>query len=556
MKLYIFALITALSILGSTSIIYAQGTDKTLKRIETPIFKKTLDNPSFIYIPMGFNTHDAAKKISEIDAKNVESVALVYTQYRSSERFDQLTLNERRTYELLKLMPSLAKNKSIKWYWIAQTDCSTPARCKDLFHGFEIRLKSKELRVGAVSELYNTEYYTKLHLSEAAYKKHLDSLRKVAPKSVIEVCDTTYSDFCHAQYRAGLFKPKSHKSRKKIIKLWNKNIDKNLNQFSFSLNNKNKLEEFIGIRDRNTQFFLDMKRLYSISGARVYGKRVDTRYTVNLNRTSKGKITNFSIVAEPIESNGNAMNIREHSLEYRRVITCSLVDTASKAPTSNYVLYDNVVTEVLDRNTSWKKCLVATDVTGSMYSYIGQFLAWHKLNLNSKGQNFDFVFFNDGDNMPDEWKKPGKVGGTYYVHTKNYYNIQKYCIMTQKRGGGGDGPENNIEAILFGLKKNPSLKEVILIADNYATPRDLELLSKVKVPIHVILCGANTGINIMYLNMVRENGGTLHTIEEDLLELAKVNEGESVTINGVKYTIKSGKFVIDSSKSFPLSYSL
>jgi hypothetical protein len=58
-----------------------------------------------------------------------------------------------------------------------------------------------------------------------------------------------------------------------------------------------------------------------------------------------------------------------------------------------------------------------------------------------------------------------------------------------------DGPENNIEAILHGIKQNHRIKSVILIADNNATPRDLELLNKVRGPTRVILCGSSNGIS-------------------------------------------------------------
>jgi hypothetical protein len=34
-------------------------------------------------------------------------------------------------------------------------------------------------------------------------------------------------------------------------------------------------------------------------------------------------------------------------------------------------------------------------------------------------------------------------------------------------------------------------------------------------------------------------------MEEDLTELAKVNEGESITIGSITYTIRKGKFVRD-----------
>ena len=81
-----------------------------------------------------------------------------------------------------------------------------------------------------------------------------------------------------------------------------------------------------------------------------------------------------------------------------------------------------------------------------------------------------------------------------------------------------------------------------MIADNWATPRDLALLKFVNKPIHVILCGATAGINTEYLDLVRANGGTIHTMEEDISNLAKLTEGETVEIGNEVFIIQNGQF--------------
>lgn len=82
-----------------------------------------------------------------------------------------------------------------------------------------------------------------------------------------------------------------------------------------------------------------------------------------------------------------------------------------------------------------------------------------------------------------------------------------------------------------------------MIADNWATPRDLSLLSKVKVPIRVILCGAHYGVNAKYLELAKKTGGSVHTMEDDLTNLISKKDGEEIEISGQKFIIKSGKFV-------------
>ena len=82
-----------------------------------------------------------------------------------------------------------------------------------------------------------------------------------------------------------------------------------------------------------------------------------------------------------------------------------------------------------------------------------------------------------------------------------------------------------------------------MIADNWATPRDVKLLSGIGKPIHIILCGAWYGINVDYINLALQSGGTVHTIDEDLTELAKVNEGETIEIMGKVFEMKGGRFI-------------
>ena len=533
------------SALPSTS--KAQGTDKSLIRIETPKFSKIHFDDNYVYIPMNFNQAEATKDIEHIDVKQIISVSLVYSQYKASARFDQLALNDSRTMELFKLIPGLKNNKNINWYWVAQTGCNSPEECSDYFHGFEIRVASKDELKKTAFESAELDYYTNIHLDKAKLEKHIDESAHTYVKEKVKVCDTTYVDYGEIKNKTGRIKPKHKRSRKNFIKMANRKLEENVNELEIYFSDRNKLDSIEGMtKPQAYKIYKQLKRDFKVSSSRLGRKRYATHFTIQLNRNTRGKVKNYSIYAEALDQQGNLLEMPAYTADYRRKITCYQIDSNVAYENPTYVTYDDVVTQVLDRNTDWKNCLVATDVTGSMYAYLGQFLAWHKLNLNGRGQNFDFVFFNDGDNMRDDWKRTGRVGGVYYVHTNEYEEIRKHCQKAQRRGGGGDGPENNIEGVIKGLKENPNVSEIIMIADNWATPRDLAILKKVKKTIHVILCGANNGINQEYLNLALENGGTVHTMEDDLTELAKVNEGESITIDGFTYTIRKGKFVRES----------
>jgi hypothetical protein len=203
---------------------------------------------------------------------------------------------------------------------------------------------------------------------------------------------------------------------------------------------------------------------------------------------------------------------------------------------------NNSVYQVLKRNPKWKKNIIVTDLTSSMYPYAKQINTWLKLFfLKDTAQQY-FVFFNDGDNKRDADKKIGVTGGIYICKAKTCDDLVNTMKLTIKKGAGGDPPENVIEAILTGLKKVRKPDNVILIADNWAKVRDIMLLSRIKVPVRVILCGVFEGmeINTDYLNIAYKTKGSIHTIEQDITELINQTAGKKFNINGFDYIIKNG----------------
>lgn len=211
--------------------------------------------------------------------------------------------------------------------------------------------------------------------------------------------------------------------------------------------------------------------------------------------------------------------------------------------TSKRPLKDSSVYKIFVRN-KWKNMTVATDFTGSMSPYIGQVLLWYKLTFATKDFS-EFVFFNDGDRASDSQKKTGKTGGIYYCNSNNKDTVLQTAFRCSRNGFGGDIQENNIEACLLAIERNPGLKEIIMIADNWAPMRDYALLSKIKIPVHVIICGLEPGfgINTEYLDLARHTKGSVHTIEEDISGLAKIAEGKSIEIGGSEYRLMAGRFI-------------
>jgi hypothetical protein len=217
------------------------------------------------------------------------------------------------------------------------------------------------------------------------------------------------------------------------------------------------------------------------------------------------------------------------------------VKTLAGYASGKYPLRDSTVLKVMNRNREWNEMLIVCDVTGSMSPYTSQVLLWQNLNMKKKRVK-NFVFFNDGDNMPDDKKVIGKTGGIYDTTAQTIDGVIASATKAMRSGFGGDGPENNVEALLYGNRKHPDCDQVVMIADNGATPRDLILAKELKKPVKIILCGTKFGINTAYLDLARTCGGSVHTIEEDILNMADLKEGDILTIGKETFEVRGGKF--------------
>lgn len=205
-------------------------------------------------------------------------------------------------------------------------------------------------------------------------------------------------------------------------------------------------------------------------------------------------------------------------------------------------LPDSTVFKIFSRN-SWKNINVTGDVTGSMYPYTGQLLLWLKLHsLDSLTKRF--TFFNDGDNTPDNEKKLGNTGGIYSRQCNSFDEVKDLVKTTMMKGGGGDCPENNIEALLAAEKKFPEASSQVLIADNWANVKDISLAEQLTKPVRIVLCGVYDGnVNVEYLNLARKTKGSVHLMEQDLYDLSLLHEGELLRIGRKYYRVKKGLFV-------------
>ena len=211
-----------------------------------------------------------------------------------------------------------------------------------------------------------------------------------------------------------------------------------------------------------------------------------------------------------------------------------------KIISGNMRLEDSTVFNVLQRN-KWRNMLVINDWTSSMYTYGAQVVLWYRVN-NLDKRIKSFVFFNDGNQKQNLDKRIGKTGGLWWIRADNIKTILRTIRTTMLNGNGGDIPENDFEAILYGLKHDrTSGTNVVLIADNNSPIRDRILIADLTIPVKIIVCGkGNKPIHPHYLDLAFKTKGSIHTIEEDIIDLTNLQPGERIKIGKFEYQFIEG----------------
>lgn len=200
----------------------------------------------------------------------------------------------------------------------------------------------------------------------------------------------------------------------------------------------------------------------------------------------------------------------------------------------------------------WKNAVIVTDMTGSMSPYREQVLIWHALTMTKKHNN-KYVFFSDeNDNGNGQKAGIGKAGGLYTFQGKmsDFESVLKIMQKSINHDGANlSTPENDLEAALAGQRILSKTDQLVLIVDNFSPVRDIELLTKLKVPVHIVVCGTARCsqwkiINEQYLNIAYQTGGSVHSIEKDLLDLGKQQEGSSLYFAGAEYVVQNGQIIL------------
>ena len=231
------------------------------------------------------------------------------------------------------------------------------------------------------------------------------------------------------------------------------------------------------------------------------------------------EIEPYTIVLKlPVEEAISYLGIdKKERINYKNHDSVFLYAKPSTDPVEKTIMKpppDSTVIKVLDR-MSWNNMLVVSDVTASMYPYIGQLMLWLKEHEDER-RIVRFVFFNDGDNKDDEQKVIGRTGGIYTTASSMFDVVEQLAVKAMSNGSGGNIPENNIEALLAGINSCPECGTIVMIADNTSPVSDMALLKQVTKPVHIIVCGVHDKVNPDYVQIAKSTGGTVQLAEKAL----------------------------------------
>lgn len=213
-------------------------------------------------------------------------------------------------------------------------------------------------------------------------------------------------------------------------------------------------------------------------------------------------------------------------------------------------LRDSSVYKVFERHPQWRKKLVIMDWTSSMYHNGSSVLRWHAQQIDDRAMEH-LVLFNDGDNKPHAHKKVGKTGGIYHLKPNDVNDVMQRMLRIKQRGGGGDAPENDLEAVLKGVRGLRGFQEVVLIPDRNSSVRDIALVKYIHGPVRVVLFknrvthtqkwasrgqqGEDEWIHPHYLTIASYTKGSLHTHDKDFYDLHEMKAGDTIDIGWYTY---------------------
>jgi hypothetical protein len=523
----------------------------------------------FIYVTSKFGS-DEVKQLNQLDSISsffISKIVLVYSEFHKAEKFNQAHLNLNRWQNLYKTYPSFFNTGLTSYQNVCQYGIKTDSVAKKLTHGFYVYYENRSdpvVRKREINEIHRLLEKLGVNANDTAevesatsseVKKTEDS---VSTESIaINPSKSKKSKFkkpMRAKDPRACRQPFYQTGKTDLSDFFKENIQ--LTEKQLRKRNRKKLEaeirlqleyngaiRYADISSTDQKLIAEIGKVLSLMG--VWNPAVKNGITIKSEVKFKIKCTD-----------ADKMELLGEVYVPKTLAKCAFTPDEELFDFSPKKVIEKVIPEVfevddaqllrnvIERNPALDSLLVVLDLTGSMGPYIAQVLdLMSELVVKNNPCVTCVSLFNDGNLLPDKDKKIGATGGIIILSKDvNLDNLGKSIMKSMRRGDGGDCPENNLEAVLTGEQKCQSYKDILLIADNWASPRDGGLVVKLSRPVHWVLCGVEAEINCDYLDLVRENKGVLHTNKSDVLNLHLMKENERISIDGVNYKLVRNRF--------------
>lgn len=513
--------------------------EKVLSGERQQIDRLTIANGSTItLLPSVFSKSDLSlsAKVEQLQSLTLVKVYYIYTRYKQSPQFDQLSLDRKRFSQLQKSFPEILTDPFIEWEIIEQTGCDSPENGTNFFHGFvlvhrpepssdEYRLELERLQRFLKSP---TNEFEELELD--LVKQQLEGTNNsTAPKEATQTAVVS----TNARYIDG------NKGLLTALKnsfagdptIVTKRVDKWVNvRFTVTRDSLLTNVQF----DSNTPDNLQVVVQNALLGLNKWipasenGQNKDTTVAMEIRVSYARDVSGMYTV------NGSRPVFEQAEVE---VLEKPKPDN-SYAELQKTLLNASTVYKGLERLDKAEKFALVMDVTGSMSGNVAAMKRWIELRNDSIAFT-SFSFFNDGDGRATRFKKLGKTGGIYTTYSEK--EIGNTIETAMDKGSGGERSESDIEAVIHAQNSDSLHTAVLLIADNYSEIRDIELLPQVSVPVHILICAAPNGVREEYLNLARQTNGVLIYYGE-VINVSEVRRGGTLHVGPAAYSFNGKNF--------------
>ncbi|WP_298411018.1 hypothetical protein [Hydrotalea sp.] len=457
--------------------------------IKIPVYQIDTISTNVLYLPMPFAKSDFADTtgVSRLQQADILSVDLVFTDYPASNSLK--VLNAARFKSLQQLIPFIHNQFFTQWRMIRQTKGKDAVSSEKLMHGFVIHYRSIPTGVSIQKEL-------------ALVQQTTMALAQIKQKPVLQIS----------------VNPVNNAKTSKKIRYW---------------------DEIYGSSAPTTpMFYIKNRPVLQIA---------DTVFTTFDPSDSMMQVPYTIALQKKILT-------RQQQIKFQKAeqLYCLLgpprkwADEGSQAATliaKSLPLPDTSLLHSLQQQ-SFKNALLVVDVTASMSLYTVQLLHWLQ-QIDTLHAITQFACFNDGNDIPTERKILGNTGGIYIEPYSNMNNAAVLMETAMHRGSGGDTPENVCEALIQSIAACAACEEVILIADNWAPVRDIELLQQIKKPVQIMICGGTIGVHPDYVTIACKTQGSLRFTDGAITDFSALKNGGVMQIRSLPFRLdKSGKVLV------------